>query len=88
MAALDRTGGLNERAVRVASAVPEPREGLMGSTAMPAIPDVPMGYLMAAAVALCSVFFGGVLLSAAAREAKAMADAKRYAGRWVYHMAS
>ena len=33
------------------------------------------------------VFFAGLLLSAAAREAKALAEARRSAGRWVYRMA-
>ena len=52
------------------------------------IPDVPAGYLMAAALVLCGVFFAGLLLSAAAREAKAMAEARRNSGRWVYRMAA
>jgi hypothetical protein len=52
------------------------------------MPDVSVGYLMAAAMALCGVFFGGLMLSAAAREAKAAADVRRNAGRWVYRMAA
>jgi hypothetical protein len=55
---------------------------------MPVIPDIPIGYLIAAAVLLCGVFFGGLVLSAAAREAKVLAETRRNAGRWVYRMAS
>lgn len=54
---------------------------------LPLIPDISAGYLMAAALVLCGVFFAGLLLSAAAREAKALAEARRSAGRWVYRMA-
>jgi hypothetical protein len=54
---------------------------------LPWIPEISAGYLMAAALVLCGVFFAGLLLSAAAREAKAMAEARRNAGRWVYRMA-
>ena len=46
-----------------------------------------LGYEMGAALLLCSVFFGGLVLSAAAREAKALAEAKRNASRWTYRMA-
>jgi hypothetical protein len=88
MAALDRTGGMNERMVQAASMGTAQTDTSTASTAMRAIPDVPMAYLAAAAVALCSIFFGGVVFSAASREAKALADAKRNAGRWVYRMAS
>jgi len=42
-----------------------------------------VGCLLAAAMVLCGVFFAGLVLSATAREAKALADARRNAGRWV-----
>jgi hypothetical protein len=42
---------------------------------------------MAAALALFSIFFGGLMLSAATREAKALTEARRNTGRWVYRMA-
>ncbi len=88
MAALDRTGGMNERMMQAAALDSAQTNTNTASAAMRAIPDVPIGYLAAAAVTLCSIFFGSVLLSAASREAKAMTDAKRNAGRWVYRLAS
>lgn len=51
-------------------------------------PEVPVGYMILAAVLLCSIFWGGLVLSAASREAKALAEAKRYAGQWVYRLAA
>jgi hypothetical protein len=90
LAAVDRTGALDDRRVQqaqLASATTTHPEAITASSGMPAIPDVSIGYLMAAALALCSIFFGGLLLSAASREAKALADSKRNAARWVYRMA-
>jgi hypothetical protein len=88
MAALDRSGAMNESvAPTVASDIRQP-VAMASAARMPGIPDIPMGYLMAAALALCSIFFAGVVLSAAAREAKALAEARRNTGKWVYRMAS
>ena len=86
MAAVDRTVPIDDGGV-FAAADRMPSE-TTAATRVPLIPDVPMGYLMAAAMLLCGVFFGGLVLSAAAREAKALAEARRNAGRWVYRMAS
>jgi len=83
MSAVDRTT-LDDRAVMSDAIRPE---GFAASIGLSSIPDIPIGYLMAAALLLCSVFFGGLVLSAAAREAKALAEAKRNAGRWTYRMA-
>lgn len=88
MAAVDRTGAMGDRTVQVASAGLKERGLSVASTDMPVIPDIPMGYLIAAAFGLCSIFFGGLMLSAAGREAKALAEAKRNSARWVYRMAS
>jgi hypothetical protein len=87
MAAVDRTATTDDRAVLLASDEAM-RPEVTGSIGLPFIPDFPIGYLIAAAVLLCGVFFGGLVLSAAAREAKALAEARRNAGRWVYRMAS
>jgi hypothetical protein len=87
MAALDRTGGTSEAVTRPVSAVAGQVEVARSSAGMPGIPDIPMGYLMAAALALFSIFFGGLMLSAATREAKALTEARRNTGRWVYRMA-
>ena len=88
MAAFDRSGGMREPLTRPASAVAGEVEMAMTSTGMPGLPDIPMGYLMAAALGLFSIFFGGLMLSAAGREAKALTEARRNTGRWVYRMAS
>ena len=87
MAALDRSGVMRERSMRVAATEPAP-EAMTISVAMPVVPDVSMAYLISAAFVLCTVFFAGLLLSAAARESQALAEAKRNAGRWVYRMAA
>lgn len=87
LAAVDRTGTMGDRTVTVASSNVMRPEVSVVSSAIPSIPEVPMGYLIAAAFALCSVFFGGLMLSGASREAKALAEAKRHASRWVYRMA-
>ena len=89
MAALDRTGGMSEAGPRpVPTVAGQEVEVATSSAGMPGIPDIPMGYLMAAALALFSIFFGGLMLSAATREAKAVTEARRNTGRWVYRMAS
>lgn len=88
LAAVDRTGITGDRTVAVASAQVVHPEVSAVSSGIAGIPDVPMGYLITAAFALCSVFFGGLMLSAASREAKALAEAKRNAGRWVYRLAA
>ncbi|HKT36041.1 MAG TPA: hypothetical protein VJR03_14530 [Nitrospira sp.] len=86
MAAVDRTTPMDDGAV-LASA-DSTRSGASASIGLRFIPDIAIGYLIAAAMVLCGVFFGGLVLSAASREAKALAEAKRNAGRWVYRMAS
>jgi hypothetical protein len=82
MAAADRMPAIGDQGQLSASTGPEI------TSAMRWIPDIPVAYLMAAALVLCGVFFAGLLLSAAAREAKALAESGRNAGRWVYRMAA
>jgi hypothetical protein len=86
MAAVDRTTTTDDGGGLLASA-DATRPEVTASIGLPLFPDIPAGYLMAAAVLLCGVFFGGLVLSATAREAKALAEAKRNTGRWVYRMA-
>jgi hypothetical protein len=87
MAAVDRTAPTDDGMALLAAGE---GTGAQVSTSLrlPLIPDVPAAYLIAAALVLCGVFFGGLMLSAAAREAKALAEARRNAGRWVYRMAA
>ena len=86
MAALDRSGVMNERVMAASTDTIGP-ETIASYGGMAVIPDIPAGYLMGAALVLCCVFFAGLILSAASREAKMLAEAKRNAGRWVYRMA-
>ncbi len=51
-------------------------------------PEMPIGFMVMAAFGLCAVFLMGLMWSAAAREAKALAEARRHAARWVYRMAA
>ncbi len=51
-------------------------------------PEVPMGMMVVALLALAAVFMGGVLMAANTREAKALAERQREASRWVFRMAS
>ncbi|HEU4683812.1 MAG TPA: hypothetical protein VFS39_04850 [Nitrospira sp.] len=51
-------------------------------------PDVPIGYLVAASLALLAIFFGALGISGSSREAKAVMEAKRESSRWVYRMAA
>jgi hypothetical protein len=87
MAAVDRTGTMDDRMATLVSSDAMRPEASTASNGLPSIPDIPMGYLIGAGLLLCSVFFGGLVLSAASREAKALAEAKRNAGRWVYRLA-
>jgi hypothetical protein len=87
MVAADRMPAVGDHGVMMASG-DRARPEAAASIRLPVIPDVPAGYLLGAAMILCVVFFGGLLLSAAAREAKAAAEARRNAGRWVYRMAA
>lgn len=87
MAAADRTVPMDDRGALLSSS-DAMRPEVSTSFRLPVIPDISAGYLIAAAMLLCGVFFGGLILSAAAREAKALAEAKRNAGRWVYRMAA
>jgi hypothetical protein len=87
MAAADRMPMIGDHEAAMASG-DTVRPEAAASMRLPLILDVPAGYLLAAAMVLCGVFFGGLLVSAAAREAKAAADARWNAGRWTYRMAA
>jgi hypothetical protein len=88
MAAMDRGGVMPDRLVALAADGAEQRRAPAVSAGTISWPDVPMGYLVVAMFFLCLVFFGGATLSAASREAKALAEAKRNSTRWVYRMAA
>lgn len=50
-------------------------------------PEIPMIYLIAAALLLATVFLGGLSMAAQSREAKALAQLRREADRWAFRMA-
>lgn len=58
------------------------------STEQATWPEMSMGYLLLAGLMLSMVFLGGLTLAAQNREAKAYAQMKRDADRWVYRMAA
>lgn len=51
-------------------------------------PEIPIGYLLLAGFILSAVFLGALSLVAQSREASALAQIRRDADRWVYHMAT
>jgi hypothetical protein len=69
--------------------VPARPEDIAGaSTEQAPWPEMPMGYLLVAGLMLSVVFLGGLSLAAQSREAKAYAQMRRDADRWVYRMAA
>ncbi len=47
-------------------------------------PGIPMGVLVLALFALGAVYLGGLIVTAAARDARAMAEMRRHAERWAF----
>lgn len=87
--AVDRTTGVMAGRTAPTMIAEATQKGVsVASTRFAAVPEIPMGYLIAAAFGLCSIFFGGLMLAAGNREAKALAEARRNSSRWVYRMAS
>ena len=88
IAAVDRTAATADRMTQLGAVEPTRGRVSVASARPVSWPDIPMSYLIAAALALGAVFFGGLILSAASREAKALADMKRDSSRWVYRLAA
>ncbi|MFO0700353.1 MAG: hypothetical protein U0236_14100 [Nitrospira sp.] len=65
-----------------------PERLVMASTEQAAWPEIPMGYLMVAALLLTTVFLAGLSMAAQSREARALALLKRDAERWAFRMAA
>jgi hypothetical protein len=83
-----RTEALADRLTLLAAIESLPEDTAVVSTEPASWPMVPMGYLIAASLMLAAVFFGGLSLIAQSREAKALAEMKHHAARWVYRMAA
>ncbi len=84
-----RTDALSDR-LQLLAAIEFPQEtAVAAATTKPAsLPAIPMGYLIAALLAMGAIFFTVLIVSATERAAKAQADMKRETARWVYRMAS
>ena len=72
--------------VAVPSAMPS-EDIAVASTEPASWPEIPMIYLIAAALLLATVFLGGLSMAAQSREAKALAQLRREADRWAFRMA-
>lgn len=84
-----RTEALADRIQLLAAIESTPTSTVMTASQEPAtLPQIPMGVLIAAAMALVAIFFGGLTMTGAIRERKAMAEILRNSTRWVYRVAA
>ena len=83
-----RTGALADRIEQLATAEPKAEPAMVASQDTASLPQVPMGVLIAAALGLAAVFFGGLTMAGSLRERKAMAEMNRNNARWVYRTAA
>ena len=88
MVAAVRTEALADRLTLLAAIESLPEDTAVVSTEPASWPEMPMGYVITAGLLLSAVFFGGLSLTAQSREAKALAEMKHHATRWVYRMAA
>ncbi|MGQ0809818.1 MAG: hypothetical protein ACT4OO_01150 [Nitrospiraceae bacterium] len=83
-----RTDAVADRVARLAGVQSTPEEAAIASSQAASWPEIPMGYLMAAALGLAAIFFGGLSLAATGRERKALAEMRHENARWVYRLAA
>lgn len=83
-----RTEALADRTARLAAVEPQSGEATVASAEAASWPEIPISYLVAAALGLAVIFFGGLSLSATNRERKALAEMRRDSARWVYRLAA
>lgn len=90
MVAAIRTEALADRLARLDAAEPRPTQTVtvVASQDTASLPQIPMGVLIAAAVGLAAVFFGGLTMAGTIRERKAMAEMNRNSARWFYRTAA
>ncbi len=73
----------------IAAAPPMPSGNIVMASTQPASwPEIPMGYLVVAGVLLATIFLAGLSMAARSREARALAQLRRDADRWVFRMAT
>lgn len=83
-----RANALSDR-LQLLAAIEFPQEASSApSTAGASWPDIPLSFIIAAAMGLGIIFFAGLILSARGREIKAQADRNREMSRWVYRQAA
>lgn len=71
----------------IASATPS-EEAAVAAAEPTSWPEISMSFLIAAGLLLATVFFGGLSMAVQSREAKALAQLRRDADRWVFRMAA
>lgn len=82
------TDALADLVARLAAAGSKPEKAVTASTEMASWPEIPMGFLIAAAIGLAAIFFGGLTMAGTIRERRALAEMNRNNARWVYRMAA
>ncbi|MBD0315729.1 MAG: hypothetical protein ICV75_03470 [Nitrospiraceae bacterium] len=83
-----RSNALSDR-IQLLAAIEFPQEAPVVDSTRPAtLPAVPMSFLIAALLAMGTIFFTFLIVSATERAAKAQAAMKRDTARWVFRMAS
>lgn len=82
------TDALADLVARLAAAESRPEKAVVASTEMASWPEIPMGFLVAAAIGLAAIFFGGLTMAGTIRERRALAEMNRINARWVYRMAA
>lgn len=83
-----RTDALADRIARLAAAESKPVQTVVASQETASLPQIPMGFLIAAAVGLAAIFFGGLTMAGTIRERKALEEMNRNSARWVYRTAA
>jgi hypothetical protein len=83
-----RTEALADRLAQLAAAELTPAQPIVASQGTASLPQIPMGFLIAAAVGLAGIFFGGLTMAGSIRERKAMEEMKRNSARWVHRIAA
>ncbi len=75
--------------IAVPTPLASPAEGTAIASNEPMVwPEIPIGYLLLAGFMLSAIFLGALLVAAESREARVLAQMRRDADRWVYHMAA
>lgn len=83
-----RVNAVSDR-VQLLAAIEFPQEAAVAHSTQPAVlPAISMSVLIAALLAMGTIFFTVLMLSAMERAAKAQAEMKRDTARWVFRMAA